>query len=302
MERIIKKIFGPRTLKTAMATAIAIYIGFMFDLRTPLFAGISAIVAMTSSVFDSFKVSINRMIATIFGAAVAVLLQYINFTSFWAIVLGIILIINICLELNWKKSVSLTCIVFVAIILYDEADYSLYAWHRVIDTFVGLIVGFLVNYFVYPPNRVKFLITTYNDTLKEFDLAFKTFLTKTGHINIETLIDDIYMISEELTNIKQDNRIISNENLSIANIAKLNYEFFNAFSLVTQLAEKNEVPKITEKNKENITNYFGYEIKYSENNCNEDYEIAFNYFLDDLIKTLKDLKTSVLELENLMDN
>src|SRR5699024_12368487 len=85
---------------------------------------------MTSSVFDSFKVSINRMIATIIGAIVACFLQYIDFTNFWAIAIGIILIINICIGFNWKKSISLTCIVFIAIVLYEEADYVMRSEER----------------------------------------------------------------------------------------------------------------------------------------------------------------------------
>ncbi len=302
MKKTLKKILGPRTLKTALATALAIYIGFMFDLRTPLFAGISAIVAMTSSVFDSFKVNINRMIATIIGAIVACFLQYIDFTNFWAIAIGIILIINICIGFNWKKSISLTCIVFIAIVLYEEADYVMYAWHRVVDTFVGLIVGFLVNYFIYPPNRVKFLLTTYKDTLTEFDIAFKTLITKNGNIKIQTLVDDIHLINEELKNIEMDSRIKSNDNLSVADVARINYEFFNAFSLITQLAEKNKIPELTEDNKYKIKKYFDYNIEIPESDYNEDYEIAFNYLLNDLIDTLYSLKTSVEKLENLIKN
>ncbi|MEZ7821217.1 MAG: aromatic acid exporter family protein, partial [Patescibacteria group bacterium] len=137
-----KKIFGPRTIKTAVATTLSIYVAHLLGMNNPILAGISAVVSMTSSIFDSYKVSVNRILSTIIGAILAVIFQYFEFRSMISMFLGIIFIINVCNYFKWQKSIPLSCIVFVVIMLYqpilpDDPNYYMYAFYRVTDTAVG---------------------------------------------------------------------------------------------------------------------------------------------------------------------
>ncbi len=306
MEKMInffKKIFGWRTLKTALATGLAIYLAELLNVDMPLMAGISVVVSMTSSIFDSYKISVNRMLSTIIGALLASLFQLIGLNSIFTMMIGIVIIINICNFFNWKKSIVLSVIVFVIIFLYEprlstDPTYYMYSLFRVRDTALGLIIGFLVNYFIAPPNRPKFLLTTYKKSLKEFEDSFQLLLAGAKNIKIENLIDDINEINTELKSIKNDRKLFKNRNIKLSTITNINYDFFSAFGLIAQLADNETIPNIYDENMEEIKNYFSDTLVIISTCQDKEYELAFNYFLSDLLKTMFKLRESIIIFEN----
>ncbi|MDO5718859.1 MAG: aromatic acid exporter family protein [Tissierellia bacterium] len=302
-KKFFKSIFGMRIIKTALATSIAIAIAHYFNLRTPLLAGISAVVSMTSSVFDSYMVSINRMLSTILGAVIASFFHFIGFVGFLPLAIGIIIIINICNMLKWKKSITLACIVFIVIMLYIQGEsghitYWQYGINRTLDTFVGLVVGFLINYLIFPPNRAKFLLETYKQTLLEFENAFKSLLESKNDIKIEKLIDDINEINSELKSIKNDRKLGANHNFKISQISRINNQFFTVFGLITQLSEDGHIPEINSENKKLIKEYYKDEIELSIDELDDEFETAFNYYLRELVETMNVLREFVSDFEN----
>ncbi len=304
-KKYFRRIFGLRIIKTALATSLAIAIAHYFDLRTPLLAGISAVVSMTSSVYDSYKVSINRMLSTIVGALIASFFHYIGFTGFIPIGIGVIIVINVCNYLNWKKSITLACVVFIIIMLYESGPRNITYWqygiNRTLDTSVGLVVGFAVNYLFMPPNRSIFLLKIYKKTLAEFDSALLTILTTKEEIDITRLIDDINEINTELKSIKNDRKMGGDKSIKISYIAKINTQFFMAFGLITQIIENGYVPKIYNENKLALEKYFGQKISVIKDASNLEFEAAFNYYLDDLIKLLNDIHDLVEEFDAMLD-
>ncbi|WP_164995916.1 FUSC family protein [Miniphocaeibacter massiliensis] len=294
----LKKTFGPRTLKTAVATTLSIYVAHLLGMNNPILAGISAVVSMTSSVFDSYKISVNRILSTIIGAIIAIVFQYFGIKSMIAMFFGIILIINICNYFNWNKSTPLSCIVFIIIMLYqprlsDDPSYYMYAFYRVTDTTVGLLIGFFINYFIYPPNRHQFLLSTYTKSLKEFENSFKLLLANSKNIKLGNLIDDINEINTELKSIKNDKKLFKNKNFKISDISKINNDFYTAFGLITQLSENGQIPNISNENLKLIKNYFGSSSAIISTNIDKEYELAFNYYLDELLETFFRLKENI---------
>lgn len=300
-----RRIFGLRIIKTALATSLAIAIAHYFNLRAPLMAGISAVVSMTSSVYDSYRVSINRMLSTIIGALIASFFQYIGFTGFIPIGIGVIIVINVCNYLNWKKSITLACVVFIIIMLYEggpgEITYWQYGINRTLDTAVGLLVGFAINYLFMPPNRSIFLLKVYKKTIAEFDSALKTILTSKDEVDITRLIDDINEINTELKSIKNDRKMGADRSIKISYIARINTQFFMAFGLITQIIENGYVPKIYNENKIALEKYFGEKISVIKDDSNLEFEAAFNYYLNDLMGLLNDIHGLVKDYEVMLD-
>ena len=107
----IEKI-GMRTIKTALAVSLTIFIAQVLNLKSPFFAGIAAIIAMQSSVSESFNMAKNRMLSTILGAITALLFSLIAPENPFFIAIGIIIIIYLCNIFNWKKSIQLSTMVF----------------------------------------------------------------------------------------------------------------------------------------------------------------------------------------------
>ncbi|MDO5688935.1 MAG: aromatic acid exporter family protein [Tissierellia bacterium] len=302
-----RKILGVRTLKTAIATSLAIYVGHELNLATPLLAGISAVVSMTSSVFDSYTVSINRMLSTIVGALIASFFHYIGFVGFIPIGIGIVVIINLCIILKWQKAVTLACIVFIIIMLYregvtDTVPHWQYGLNRTLDTSVGLLVGFLVNYLILPPNRGVFLVKTYQKSLSEFKGALRDILTGKKSIHIERLIDDINAINVELQSIRNDKKLGAEHNFKVSHITQINTQFFSVFSRIQQLSESNVVPFINEENKGEIFELFHENLPIPEETTRPDVEKSYNYSLRELLSMLIVLREFIEDFEETLVN
>lgn len=153
--KIKKYKIGMRTIKTALAVSIGLFVAETFNLQSPLFVGIGAIHTMQASVSESFKMGKNRMLGTVMGAIVAVVIATYLPRNEIFMGLGIIIVIHMLNLLNWKKSISLSAIVFIAVFLNHEYEMVPYAVSRVLDTFVGIVIGVIVNYFIAAPNSDK---------------------------------------------------------------------------------------------------------------------------------------------------
>ena len=158
MEYIKKYKIGMRTFKTGLSVALSLYIAHLLNLKSPSFVGIAAIVSMQSSVNESLIAGKNRMLATFVGAAVGLLFSYLLPQNYFFLGLGIIAVIHIHNIFGWKQSLSLSAIVFLAIFLNQEGGRLSYATNRLLDTFIGIIVSTLVNYFIATPDNKQSFI------------------------------------------------------------------------------------------------------------------------------------------------
>ncbi len=296
-----KRFFGLRTVKTAFATALALLVARLLNLNSPIMAGLSAIITMRSSIFDSSKQSVNRMLATILGVIIASVFQYFHIGGFFPTMFGIILLINICNIMNWKDAISLSSMVFIIVISHSPSypnymTYWEYGINRILDTTVGLTIGFLVNYIILPPNREEFILKTYQKSLYDIETSLKDLL-KVENINLKKLIGGINSLNTELNVIINENKMVSKNSIKTSQLAKMNSKFYSAIGIVTLFAEDGIVPIINEKNKESLREYFQEEIVIQTQNCPEDLELAFNYYLEELLSIMFTLRNSISEME-----
>ncbi|WP_300410777.1 aromatic acid exporter family protein [Lagierella sp.] len=305
----LNNVFGLRTVKTAVATTISYYVAKAFGLNNPILASISAVVSMSSSIFDSYTISINRMISTIVGAVIAVLLQYVDLVNPVTMLLGVVLIINICNYFGWKKSIVLSCIVFIVILVYkpispSSPTFEEYALFRISDTALGLIIGFFINYLVFPPNRFDFILQSYHKTLLEFEKTFLRLLESKKNIDIDNLLTDINEINSEFKSLRNDKKLKKSKNIRLAEISGINSDFYTAFGFISQLAESGHVAKLTKENQKKINQYYKATLEINEDSSIEDeeYMLAFNYYLDELMNILFKLRQKIEEFEQKYSN
>ena len=154
---------GARNLKTSLSVFICIIVFELLGRSSAFFACIAAMMCMQDTVENSYKMGKSRMIGTITGGLVGLALTFIalnfNITRFSGIITGIGIVITIYLlnVFNRKGSVSIACIVLIAIMtnLHGKAPYA-YAVDRIIDTFIGIIIALLINNYIYKyENKVK---------------------------------------------------------------------------------------------------------------------------------------------------
>lgn len=158
MKKIKLPPIGARNVKTGLAAFICIILFSIFSKDSAFFACIAAMMCMQDTVENSFKMGKNRMIGTLIGGAVGLFITFISSkvgNANWAYAiltfLGTIITIYLCVLSKAKGAVNSACIVLFAITtnLRGVGTYQ-YAINRTIDTFVGVVIGILVNRYILP--------------------------------------------------------------------------------------------------------------------------------------------------------
>jgi len=204
---------GMRIFKTWIAATITGLVGLTPIIGNPFYALMGTVFGMQSTVANSFQLGVGRIVGTAVGAFIGFLFAYLGLTSPPLIALAIITVIIISGWLKIRHSLMITITLCLLIIFNPVREEGLfnYAFFRTLDTSIGVIIGFVINRFLAPPNHLKFLIT-----------ELETFY----HVATETLADtkNLPILQKEIAQLtlyhsnyqadeKYDNHAVSNTNL-----------------------------------------------------------------------------------------
>ena len=170
---------GMRTLKTALAVVIGLYISYLLDLDSAIFVSIAAVSTMKPSMSESLEDFKKRLFTCVFGVMVGYFFSKISVVEYLEPLiagLGILLTIYILVVVKMKDMTQLSCIVFVASFC-SNSDKFYYATNRIIGTVIGIIVGVLVNYFISSPNIWEDFILAARSCYRSSNLVLKQILS-----------------------------------------------------------------------------------------------------------------------------
>lgn len=170
---------GMRTLKTALAVVIGLYISYLLDLDSAIFVSIAAVSTMKPSMSESLDDFKKRLFTCVFGVMVGYFFSKISVNEYIEPLiagLGILLTIYILVVVKMKDMTQLSCIVFVASFC-SNSDKFYYATNRIIGTVIGIIVGVLVNYFISSPNVWEDFILAARSCYRSSNLVLKQILS-----------------------------------------------------------------------------------------------------------------------------
>ena len=282
----IKKI-GMRTIKTALAVTLTILISQIFNLKSPFFAGIAAIIAMQSSVSESFSMGKNRMYGTILGAIIALLFSLIAPEDPLFIGLGIIIIIYLCNVFGWKKSIQISGIVFLSIILnYEEGSRISYAFYRTLDTLIGLVIATLINYFILPPNMGEKIKDSLNNMHLQVKNMVEGLIWKDENVKLEGLGNDLVHIEGNYNILKKDIRLNlckTDDFINFEHIFELFENTYNHLSIITFIEKS---PYIDNTNKKSLEKLFNRKIPEQVEKNKDDLDLVYNYHLKKILEHL----------------
>lgn len=150
---------GMRNTKTAVSVFICLLIFEIVNRENSFYACIAAVICMQATVDNSLKSGISRIVGTVIGGFLGVVLFAIGETYMIEqlfiilIPIGIIILIETCVSLGKKGSVSICCVVYLSIMINHryEGDYFWYAVNRVLDTSIGIIVAVIINRYLNIP-------------------------------------------------------------------------------------------------------------------------------------------------------
>ena len=278
-----KKI-GMRTIKTAIAVSLTIFLSQIFNLKSPFFAGIAAIIAMQSSVSESFYMGKNRMYSTILGASIGLLFSLIAPENPFFIGIGIIIIIYTCNLFKLKKPISLSTIVFLSIILnYEEGSRISYALHRTLDTFFGLTIGTLINYFIFPPNMKEELIESIENMYLEFRDILEYIVWEEENLSLGGLRKNLITIEENYNILKKDiklNLFKGHDSFDFEYIFELFESTYNHFSILCSI---DKCLYIDENNRQILERLFNKKLPVQIEQKKDNLSLAYNYHLEKIL-------------------
>lgn len=159
LRKLIDDYIGLRIFKTALSVFIAIYTSRILG-HDSYFSGLAAVITTQNTIESSWEFGRNRIYATMTGLVVAFGFHYLGILGLYAIFVGIILVIKICLKFGWKKSISLACIVFIVVMMFNpQSSRYMSPYHygliRFVDTVVGVIISLLINKYIFPLEESK---------------------------------------------------------------------------------------------------------------------------------------------------
>lgn len=164
---------GLRTIKTAIAVIISmIIVEFLGTSESKLiFAMLGAMAAVQPTFKESVESSLTQIIGVVFGAVLAVILQFMHLPPLVATGIGIVLVITLYNTLHLRFSPGLPCLIVVMLCIDPEEKPILYALERVWDTAIGLFVGMLLNMLIFPydnSRRIRIAAESLDKDLIEF--------------------------------------------------------------------------------------------------------------------------------------
>ena len=145
-------------MKTALSVFLCILVFELTGRADPLIACSATIICMKQTVYYSYKKGIDRLIGTLLGGGIGLIFLLIKNgllevlpTASVVAALGIFVVIYLCNLVNKSDAIVISSIVFLAIIVgADGKSPYLYAFDRVIDTVIGIVIAVAVNRLIYP--------------------------------------------------------------------------------------------------------------------------------------------------------
>ena len=148
---------GPllQVLKSALACVAAwIVADVVIGGQPPVFAAIAALLVVQPSVTQSFAKGVERSVGVVLGVVIASALALFFGSSWWviavAVTAGLLLAWALKMTPGTANQIGISALLVIAL----GATTPQYALDRVVETVMGVIIGFAVNLLLVPPVAV----------------------------------------------------------------------------------------------------------------------------------------------------
>lgn len=283
------KTIGKRTVKTGIAVAITLFISNLLNIESPFFAAIASIIAMESSIHGSLERGKSRMLATLIGAVTAIIFAYFVPFSHNPILIGIgiIIISFICVNLGFANSLQLAGIVFISIVInQSEGNRFFYAFHRTIDTFLGLTIGTLVNYFLFPHKIAEKVEHSFENMYYQLKYLLRLIVWN-KEVDLDVHRTDIEALEKEYKLFKDDIRYTEEKmsfDFNLDSVFELFEDTYNHLSILSTMVGEHI---IDHQNKKSLEALFEKNIPLEdEDRIVEEIDIVFNFHLRETLSAL----------------
>lgn len=286
------RLIGMRTIKTAIVVIISYLVSAAINSELSFALIYAAVICVETSVVSSFKIGYNRVLGTVVGGVIGLIMTYLPIHGGISMALGIIITIIFCNLLNIKKATGIAItLVIIIIIGSSESSPAIYAMQRTLDTLIGIVIATIVNMVIYPPDQMKRVRESFND----YRHTAKQVVGDVVEYNIQ---DGLALLGRKLDDLKEKFNSLSKE---IPILRKYDKEEMDYYTQMIEDAEKIYIyaealslsepnVKMTIDNNIKLTKILSRDIKQTdfvtlENSTRED--MIFNYNLAKLISAME---------------
>lgn len=291
MDNYVKsnKRIGLRSIKTAVAVMIGLYLSYIFKLYTPLYTSIACVTSMQSSVYDSVKDVTKRGFTAVFGVTLGYLLSKLTEDPYLEILVcgfGVLLILFLLKQFKLNRMASLSCIVFMAS-YFSKIDKFQYGLNRVIGTIIGMLVGLLVNLIVARP---RLDLDFYNDAITQRDILRNIFINiiKRDERNIEFVSGSRKSVEEKFEKLLKEYETIMHPKMDIVHAKELKGIFSN-LEISLNLLDLLEPKVLDYENRIKLLEDFGIETTEEEVEESE-LSIVYNYQVANILRCFEEME------------
>lgn len=141
-----------QVVKSAAATIAAWLIaGWAFPAQLPVFAAIAALLVVQPSVNQSLSKALERSIGVIVGVVIAVALGLLLGSPSWIVLLAIVVAMLVAWVFRATPGTGNQVAISAMLVLALGSSSPEYAFARIVETLIGVVIGILVNALIVPP-------------------------------------------------------------------------------------------------------------------------------------------------------
>ncbi|MDR5698572.1 FUSC family protein [Agromyces aerolatus] len=150
--RAVRRMPLLQVVKAVVATIGAwLVAGWLIPTPLPVFGAIAALLVVQPSVNQSFGKAIERSVGVILGVLVATGLVLLLGSASWVVLIAIAAALLIAWALRMTPGTANQVAISAMLVLALGGTTPDYALDRVIETFIGAVIGIVVNALVVPP-------------------------------------------------------------------------------------------------------------------------------------------------------
>ncbi|MET2984223.1 FUSC family protein [Aureibaculum conchae] len=245
-------------LRLSVTVVTAYLLGSFLDIKNAYWIILTLIVIMRPNYGLTKERSLNRIIGTVIGAAVAAL---IIFTTQNIIVYGVLAILSLTfafslIQQNYKAGAAFITlhVIFVYALLQPDAFEVI--GYRVLDTLIGAILAVIANYILWPLWEFRNLDQDILEVLKRNDnylLATKEMYNSKNALHPQYKVPrkEAFLAMSELNaafqKVTEDPRSKQKEFSLIYDIVTLNHTIISAIASLGSFIQKHEVNSLKEQ-------------------------------------------------------
>src|SRR5699024_5094289 len=172
----------------------------------------------------------------------------------------------------------------------DEGSRLNYSVFRALDTFLGIIVGMLVNYFISPPDIERNMKSSFHQMLQESNQFIEGLTWENTEVELEQIKDELTVLEKNYYTLKEEFelKICTDERYAtFKNLFIIFEELYIHLELMTNLESTS---LINNENKELLEKKYNKEIPIQKEATENKMDEVFNYHLKNAL-----IQLSVLE-------